>query len=186
GQVLYVQLSVEEGNGKPPHHHPSSHFPSLDDTGVSPLSVITDLPYGRALIIIINEKREMLLEFGDAMQLVILNTWFQKDKSRLVTFESAGNRTVVDYVLVRKCDRTLVTNVKVAQNEECIPQHKLIVRNVVMRESLKEKKAAFVSKCKVWKLRDADVGKRFQEKVTSIAAARIKGTVESEWNSMKD
>jgi len=48
-----VQLSVEEGNGKPPHHHPSSHFPSLDDTGVSPLSVITDLPYGRALIIII-------------------------------------------------------------------------------------------------------------------------------------
>src|SRR5437870_4102892 len=53
GQGLSAQLPVEEGNGKPPHHHPSSHFPSLDDTGVSPLSVITDLPYGRALIIII-------------------------------------------------------------------------------------------------------------------------------------
>src|SRR5207253_5868501 len=53
-----------------------------------------------------NEEGEMLPEFADAMQLVILNTWFQKDKSRLVTFESAGNRTVVDYVLVRKCDRT--------------------------------------------------------------------------------
>src|SRR5207245_10438078 len=78
------------------------------------------------------EEGEMLLEFADAMQLVILNTWFQKDKSRLVTFESAGNRTMVDYVLVRKCDRTLVTNVKVAKNEECIPQHKLIVCNVVM------------------------------------------------------
>src|SRR5207244_278424 len=52
GQGLSAQLLVEEGNGKPPHHHPSSHFPSLDDTGVSPLSVITDLPYGRALIII--------------------------------------------------------------------------------------------------------------------------------------
>jgi len=133
-----------------------------------------------------NEEGEMLLEFADAMQLVILNTWFQKDKSRLVTFESAGNRTVVDYMLVRKCNRTLVTNVKVAQNEECIPQHKLIVCNVVMRESLKKKKAAFVSKCKVWKLQDADVGKRFEEKVKRIAAARIKGTVESEWNSMKD
>src|SRR5207245_5225678 len=52
GQGLSAQLLVEEGNGKPLHHHPSSHFPSLDDTGVSPLSVITDLPYGRALIII--------------------------------------------------------------------------------------------------------------------------------------
>src|SRR5207245_3670427 len=53
GQGLSAQLSVEEGHGKPPHHHPSTHFPSLDDTVVSPLSVITDLPYGRALIIII-------------------------------------------------------------------------------------------------------------------------------------
>src|SRR5207244_3774190 len=52
GQGLSAQLLVEEGNGKPLHHHPSSHFPSLDDTGVSPLSVIKDLPYGRALIII--------------------------------------------------------------------------------------------------------------------------------------
>src|SRR2546426_7292320 len=63
GQGLSAQLLVEEGNGKPPHHHPSSHFPSLDDTGVSPLSVITDLPYGRALIIIIiiklNEQQVM-------------------------------------------------------------------------------------------------------------------------------
>src|SRR2546426_10678550 len=53
GQGLSAQLLVEEGNGKPPHHHPSSHFLSLDDTGVSPLSVITDLPYDRALVIII-------------------------------------------------------------------------------------------------------------------------------------
>src|SRR5207253_976252 len=39
GQGLSAQLLVEEGNGKPPHHHPSSNFPSLDDTGVSPLRV---------------------------------------------------------------------------------------------------------------------------------------------------
>src|SRR5207245_9420451 len=57
GQGLSAQLLVEEGNGKPPHHHPSSHFPSLDDTGVSPLSVITDLPYGRALIITSHNTR---------------------------------------------------------------------------------------------------------------------------------
>ena len=35
-------------------------------------------------------------------------------------------------------------------------------------------------------MRDADVGQRFQEKVRSIAAARVKGTVKSEWSSMKE
>ena len=67
GQGLSAQLLVEEGNGKPPLHHPSSHFPSLDDTGVSPLSVITDLPYGRALIIIIN----YLIVFADIALITI-------------------------------------------------------------------------------------------------------------------
>src|SRR5207245_11011921 len=32
-QGVNPQLLVEEGNGKPPRHQPSSHFPSLDDTG---------------------------------------------------------------------------------------------------------------------------------------------------------
>src|SRR5207244_8758148 len=36
-QRVNAQLLVEEGNGKPPHHHPSSHFPSLDVTSVPPL-----------------------------------------------------------------------------------------------------------------------------------------------------
>src|SRR5207244_10314968 len=36
-QRVNAQLLVEEGNGKPPHHHRSSHFPSLDVTSVPPL-----------------------------------------------------------------------------------------------------------------------------------------------------
>src|SRR5207253_11324664 len=36
-QRVNAQLLVEEGNGKPPHHHLSSHFPSLDVTSVPPL-----------------------------------------------------------------------------------------------------------------------------------------------------
>src|SRR5207244_4530518 len=64
GQGLSAQLLVEEGNGKPPHHHPSYHFPNLDDTGVSPLSVITDLPYGRALIIIIIINYSVCQSYG--------------------------------------------------------------------------------------------------------------------------
>ena len=36
----------------------------------------------------------MLLEFADAMKLVVANTWFKKEDHRLVTYESGGCRTV--------------------------------------------------------------------------------------------
>ena len=38
----------------------------------------------------------MLLEFADAMKLVILNTWFTKDELKKVRYESGGNKT--DYI----------------------------------------------------------------------------------------
>ena len=50
----------------------------------------------------------MLLEFADATDLVVANTWFKKDEGKLVTYELGGCRTVVDYFLVRKKDRKVV------------------------------------------------------------------------------
>ena len=34
-----------------------------------------------------NTEGEMMLEFADAMDLVVANTWFKKDDEKLVTFE---------------------------------------------------------------------------------------------------
>lgn len=133
-----------------------------------------------------NEEGELLLEFADAMELVVMNTWFQKPESRLVTYESGGCKTVVDYVLVRKRDRTMVWNVGSVPYEACIPQHKLMVCEVRVKEQLKSTRKTIVSKCKVWKLRDGDTGKTFQNKVTDIAASRVKGDVEVEWKGLKD
>ena len=49
-----------------------------------------------------NLEGEMLLEFADAMDLAVANTWFMKEEGKLVTYESGGCRTVVDYCLTRK------------------------------------------------------------------------------------
>ena len=51
-----------------------------------------------------NTEGEMLLEFADAMELVVLNTWFTKNESKKVTYDSGGNKSVVDYMFVRRCD----------------------------------------------------------------------------------
>ena len=45
-----------------------------------------------------NVEGEMILETADALNLVILNTWFTK-KERLFTYENGNCRTVVDYIL---------------------------------------------------------------------------------------
>lgn len=134
-----------------------------------------------------NQEGEMLLEFADAMEMVVANTCFTKDTTKLVTFESGGNKTVVDYVLVRKSDRAMVKDVKVIRGEPCIPQHKLLVCVLIVDNHVKSRNKDFVSKCKVWKLKEAEVQGDFYERVRERASKRAEGEdVEELWKGLKD
>ena len=68
----------------------------------------------------------MILEFADALNFVVANTWFKKNESRLITYETDKCRTVIDYILIRKIERKLIRDVKVVWvwQEQCIPNHK--------------------------------------------------------------
>ena len=61
------------------------------------------------------------------MALAVANTWFKKSDGKLVTYESGGCKTVVDYILVRKSERSLLKNVTVMRGESCSLQHRLLV-----------------------------------------------------------
>ena len=52
---------------------------------------------------------EMLLEFADAHQLSVMNTWFEKSDGKKISYDSGGNQTVVDYVLVGMRERSTVS-----------------------------------------------------------------------------
>ena len=71
-----------------------------------------------------NVEGEMILEFADALNLAVLNTWFKKRASRLFTYESGECRTVVDYILSRKSERKIIRDVMLVKIE-CIKQHRL-------------------------------------------------------------
>jgi hypothetical protein len=104
-----------------------------------------------------NVEGEMVLELAHALDLIVANTWFTKAESKKITYESGGSRTVVDYVLVRRRDRAMVKDVTVVPGEACLTQHKLIVCRIKLNEVVKKRKEGFVSKCRVWKLKDAGV-----------------------------
>lgn len=55
------------------------------------------------------------------------NTLFKKEEKKLVTFESGGVRSTIDYLLVRRGDRGMIKNVKVIPGEECVSQHRLVI-----------------------------------------------------------
>ena len=57
----------------------------------------------------------------------MVNTCFEKEDAKKVSYESSGSRTVVDYMLVRKHDSAKVSDVKVVPNEACVTQHKLMI-----------------------------------------------------------
>jgi len=47
-------------------------------------------------------KGVTLLEFYDAINLAVANTWFKQGDSNLVNYEFVGCRTVVDYILIHQ------------------------------------------------------------------------------------
>ena len=77
-----------------------------------------------------NLEGEVLLEFADSHSLVITNTCFTKVDSKKITHDSGGNRSVVDYILVRACQCQMVSDVTVINGEPYIQQHKLLAKRV--------------------------------------------------------
>ena len=82
-----------------------------------------------------NVDGEMLLEFADALDFAVVNTWFKKEVRKMITYETKACKTVIDFFLIRKSERKLVRDVKVV-HEECIKQHKLLICVLDLKEKL--------------------------------------------------
>jgi len=52
-----------------------------------------------------NADGERILEFCDAMELIVTNTCFNRQKNKLATYISGGTASAIDYLLLRGCDR---------------------------------------------------------------------------------
>ena len=99
-----------------------------------------------------NAEGEAIFEFVTCFNLVVANTFFTKETQKLVTYESGGVRTVVDYLLARKND---VKDVKVISGVVCVSQHKLVVMDMRIKRSTKKKAKGTRGRLKTWRLRSA-------------------------------
>ena len=87
-----------------------------------------------------NAEGERILEFGDAVGMVVCHTFFKKEDSKIIAYQSGDNRSMIDYLMVRKADRCLVKDVKVISSEECVPQHRMVIGKLVIPMKPQKKK----------------------------------------------
>ena len=134
-----------------------------------------------------NVDGEMLLEFADALDFAIVNTWFKKEVGKMITYETKACKTVIDFFLIRKNERKLVRDVKVV-HEECITQHKLLICVLDLKEKLVRSKVKFVKRCKVWKLKEAETESIFRQRVQARVAMSVGKPRDAEgvWKEMKE
>ena len=87
-----------------------------------------------------NADGDRILEFGDAVGMVVCNTFFKKEDSKLITYQSGDNRSMIYYLKIRKTDRCLVKDVKVISSEECVCQHQMVIDRLVLPMKPQKKK----------------------------------------------
>ena len=150
------------------------------------LESIRSLCYNRLVLQFTHINSEMLLEFADALDFAVVNTWFKKEVRKMITYETKACKTVIDFFLIRKSERKLVRDVKVV-HEECIKQHKLLICVLDLKEKLVRSKVEFMKRCKVWKLKEAETEGIFRQRVQARVAMQVDKPRDAEgvWKDLK-
>lgn len=100
-----------------------------------------------------NAEGERVLEFAVSCDLVVGNTCFKKRASHLITYQSGGASTQIDYILLRSGFRKQVVDVKVIPFEECAMQHHLLVCDFKV-DIPPQRNKKFVPRLRTWRLKE--------------------------------
>jgi hypothetical protein len=132
-----------------------------------------------------NTEGERILEFAMANSLVVGNSWFLKKDNHLITYDTKGAKTQVDYILLKRRDLKRVKNIKVIPGEECATQHRLLVCDFLVM-ICPEARRKFQPKVRTWKLKDQEVQKKFQKAFVETIRDYQAADVEECWRQFKE
>ena len=113
-----------------------------------------------------NSEGVRILEFAQAMELQVVNSFFKKKPEGYVTYKSGECKTQLDLILMKKQLRKTVRNLKVFAGEECVTQHRLVIVDLMVKVAdRKEKKMRKPKKIKTWRLKNPEVKLKFEKEV---------------------
>ena len=88
------------------------------------------------------------------MGMIIANE--KNGTEKKVRFVRDNCKTAIDFIMVQKSERSMVTDVNVINTEALVPNHKLICKVRLLEKTVRPRQA-FVSRTKVWRLKEKAV-----------------------------
>ena len=135
-----------------------------------------------------NAEGERISEFSDAVYMAVCNTSVKKENPILITYQSGDNRSMNDYLMIKKTDLCLVKIVKEIPSEECVTHHRIVIGRLVMHLKPQKKNVVkFVQKPRLWKLKDEETVRLFTREMAARNYDVTKADdVKKKWLPMKE
>ena len=126
-----------------------------------------------------NEEGERVTDFAMAFDLSIVNTFFEKRPTHLVTYKSGGRQSQIDFLMCRRQQLNEVKNCKVINGESVAAQYKVLVLDWEIKCSKRIIPEQVTPKIKWWRLKEENLKIQFREKV--LSERRLLENVQEWW-----
>jgi hypothetical protein len=110
------------------------------------------------------KREKKILNFAIAYDLMVVNTFFRKKKSHLITFNSGHHSSQIDFFLTRKEERPNCIDYKVIPSECVVIQYKLLMADFHFQVCVRRDRGVEFMRMKWWKLK-GDVSQVFKNRV---------------------
>ena len=104
----------------------------------------------------VNEDGIQVLDFATAYEMRIMNTFYQKRRNHLVTYNSGGQESRIDYNRLRTEYAKECTNCSVLPQEAVTTQHRVLVAEFEVKAT-RQRRAEGRKQIRWWKLKDEKV-----------------------------
>ena len=133
-----------------------------------------------------NDRGNRLVEFCEAYNLMVANTWFNQHKRRRYTWKMPGdrNRYQLDYILVGQRYRNGVKNCRARPGADCNSDHNLV--RLDMRIRLKRIRYPKIRRrINLEVLKETEGKEAYREEVTRQLSEEERPGVEGRWKGLK-
>ena len=107
-----------------------------------------------------NAEGEEILQFAQASDLGIVNTFFQKKMEHIITYTSGGRMSVVDYILIRCNNISKVKDCTVIPEESIATQHRILTMDICIQTKKRVKPRRRKQQIKWRRLTDRDENRK--------------------------
>lgn len=128
-----------------------------------------------------NEEGERIADYARALDLAIVNTYFDKKKEHLVTYKSGERESQIDYLLIRRNHLREALNCKVIPGDHVAAQHRPLCMDLQIKaECKKPKRRQGTQRIKWYRLKDPEIQARFKEKTLKEISTDY-GSIQEWW-----